>query len=252
MAIRALVVDDEPLSRRVLRQLAMRHADLDIVRECRDGIEALEALRELDVDVVFLDVRMPGASGLDVVQGSHLSGRPHIIFVTAHERFAVPAFELAATDYLVKPVTQERFDRALARVKERMQQAAAATSTEVLPSRGNLQQRVTIQVDGADIVLRPEDIEYVVAENVYAVIHTDRRPYRLRATLAHLMQQLDPTHFFRVHRSFLVRLDRVRAVQGGATGGMAVLASGRRIPVGRRRRRALEHALATEITARGG
>jgi two-component system, LytTR family, response regulator len=133
--IRALIVDDEPLSRRALRQLLSRHPDADIVGECRDAFEAETALRDTHPDVVFLDVRMPERSGLDVARARNEHGNtPLIVFVTAFEEFALPAFETEAIDYLTKPVTEERFDAAFRRVRERLALQARADSLAATPS----------------------------------------------------------------------------------------------------------------------
>ena len=224
--IRVLIADDEPLARRGLEQLLARHVDYEIVASCRNGAEALKALREQRPDVAFIDVEMPGLDGFDVLKLT--DARPVVVFVTAYDEFAVRAFEERAVDYLLKPVTQARFDDTLGRVREQL--AARNVGRVVIPGATS------------DVVLRETEIDWIEAADYCCVIHARGRRHILRASLATLEQQLDATRFVRVHRSALVRVDCIQAVtREGPTS--VILRDGTRIPVSRRRREAVASLL---------
>jgi two-component system LytT family response regulator len=239
--IRALIADDEELSRRALQQLLTRHDDVEIVAECRDGIEARDALETLEPDVAFLDIRMPLESGLDVALTRDRHGRTLIVFVTAFDKFALPAFDADAADYLTKPLTEARFDETLARVRNRLRDFQAADRLAALPSStrqyvAHLVARTTT----ADIVIALESIDYIQADDVYAAVVTRGKRHLIRQPLDALEESLDPRDFVRVHRSYIVRLDRVASVRrGDGTNAEVVLSNGTTLPVSRRRRAAL-------------
>ncbi|HVT38627.1 MAG TPA: response regulator, partial [Gemmatimonadaceae bacterium] len=161
--IRALIVDDEPLSRRTVRQLLRSHADVEIAAECADGEAARTAMDTLDLDLVFLDVRMPELSGLDVARARTEGTRPFIVFVTAFDEFALPAFDAEATDYLTKPLTQERFDIALARVRRML-----ARPDRAVPQID----RLVARVRDRDVFIAAETVDYIAADDVYVVVHS--------------------------------------------------------------------------------
>lgn len=239
--IRAVIADDEALSRRLVHQMLERHADVAIVGEAATGADAREAIAALKPDVVFLDIRMPVESGLDVARSRAAAG-PFVVFVTAYDRFAVPAFETDAVDYLTKPLTEERFDAALDRVRERIRLrrlAAAAGSTNApeptTPYGGHLVSRV----GSRDVILPLETIDYIEADDVYAAVVAGGKRHLVRTALDALERSLDPAVFARVHRSYIVRLDRVREVRR-TSGAELVLADGVVLPVSRRRRAAIE------------
>jgi len=255
MAIRALIVDDEPLARRGISQLLEAYADIEVVGECRNGREALAAMDTLAPDLVFLDVQMPELDGFDVVRTRGAARMPHVIFVTAYDEFAVRAFETHALDYLVKPVNEARFATALDRVRERMRFAealdltrrigdllgahdkrgdadVAARAATVLPTR-----RLVVPTATGDLVLDVEEIDWIQADDYYAAIHARGKRHLIRESLASLEQRLDPERFVRVHRSAIVRLANVRELRSAAAGeSVLVLRDGTRVPVSRRRR----------------
>ena len=255
MPIRALIVDDEPLARRGIRQLLESSADVEVVGECRNGREALAAFDTLAPDLVFLDVQMPELDGLEVIRERGAARMPYVIFVTAYDEFAVRAFETHALDYLVKPVNEARFAAALNRVRERMRFAealeltrrigdllashdkrgdpdAALRATAVLPTR-----RLVVPTATGDLVLDVEEVDWIQADDYYAAIHARGRRHLIRESLASLEQRLDPGRFVRVHRSAIVRLDRVREMRSASAGeSVLVLRDGTRVPVSRRRR----------------
>jgi two-component system LytT family response regulator len=239
--IRALIADDEALSRRALQQLLGRHKDVEIVAECRDGIEARDALATLEADVAFLDIRMPLQSGLDIAHTRDRHGRTLIVFVTAFDKFALPAFDADAADYLTKPLTETRFDETLARVRNRLrdQQAAerlAASSSSNRKYVSHLVARTTT----ADIVIALESIDYIQADDVYAAVVSRGKRYLIRQPLDALEVSLDPRDFARVHRSYIVRLDRIVSIRrGDGTNTEVVLSNGTTLPISRRRRAVL-------------
>ena len=240
--IRALIADDEALSRRALQQMLARHDDIEIVAECRDGAEAQDAIVSLEPDVAFLDIRMPLATGLDLARGRADRNRTLVVFVTAFDDFALPAFDVDAADYLTKPLTEARFDEALARVRARVavrrgpERADGANGQGTEPRESYLP-HVVARVGTADVVIPLDAIDYIEADDVYAAVVSRGRRQLVRTPLDALERMLDPRHFVRVHRSYIVRIDRVVALRRRARGGAELaLASGTALPVSRRRR----------------
>jgi two-component system LytT family response regulator len=243
MTIRALIADDEPLAQRALAQLLAAHGDVEVVATCRDGVEVQSALAALPVDLLLLDIRMPELSGLEVAALLERS-RPCVVFVSAYEAFGVPAFDRGATDYLLKPVTQARFDRALDRVRARIATEHDAARYRALGTAGQPGEhrpvdRLVAHVGERDVIIPVDDIDLIAADDVYAVVHTGGRRYLLRTPLDELERMLSPARFLRVHRSFIVPVSRVSAVRRSASGTVLELRSGATVPVSRRRRRQL-------------
>jgi two-component system LytT family response regulator len=254
--IRALIVDDEPLARRGIRQLLAPYPDIAVVGECRDGREALRALATLEPDLVFLDVQMPGLSGLDVVRLHGVERMPATVFVTAHDEFAVRAFEAQALDYVMKPLAEARFAAAIDRVRRRIRAAdalALARRLSVLleqagdgsaaPARGAARPRrsgggrIAVPTGRGQLLLDPDEVDWVSADDYYVTIHAGGHRYRIRESLAALEARLDPARFVRTHRAALVRLDQVRELKSGPGREEAavILRDGTRLPVSRRR-----------------
>ncbi|MGH7612417.1 MAG: LytR/AlgR family response regulator transcription factor [Gemmatimonadales bacterium] len=221
--IRALIVDDEPLARRGIRQLLATYPDIVVVGECRDGPEAVRALASLKPDLVFLDIQMPGLDGIGVTRIHGVERMPVTVFVTAHDEFAVQAFEAQALDYLVKPLSEARFRVTISRVLERMR------------TRGR--SRIAIQTGAGELLLDDGEIDWIEAQDDHAAIHAGANRYRVRQSLAAFESQLDPARFARVHRSAIVRLDHVRELKTDDAGGEAIvmLRDGTELPVSRRR-----------------
>ena len=237
MAIRALIADDEALSRRLIHQLLERHDDVLIVGECTNGAETRDAIASSTLDVVFLDIRMPLQSGLDVARARDARTGPFIVFVTAFDKFALPAFDTDAVDYLTKPLTERRFDAALERVRERVRLRELAAREQPLQTT-----HLVSRVGARDIIVPLETVDYIEADDVYAVVHAAEKRYLVRTALEALEHDLDPAQFIRVHRSYIVRASRIREVRrAGAM--VVVLETGAEIPVSRRRRAALDAVL---------
>lgn len=220
---RALIVDDEPLARRGIRQLLAPYPDVRVVGECRDGREALRALTSHQPDLVFLDVQMPGLDGFGLIRVQGVERMPLTVFVTAHDDFAVRAFETQALDYLVKPLSESRFKTTMQRVLERL--------------RARLGERVAVPTDTGELLLDANEIDWIEARDDYAEIHAGAERYRIRASLAALVRRLDPARFTRIHRSAVVRLDHVRELRTSGRDGTTVvrLRDGTELPVSRRR-----------------
>lgn len=224
--IRTLIVDDEPLARRGIRQLLTPYSDFTVTGECRDGREALHALSTRATDVIFLDIQMPGVSGFDVVRLHGAERMPAIVFVTAHLDYAIRAFEAQAIDYLVKPLDETRFSATISRVRERLRQCTARREAAiVVPTR-----------DG-QLLLDPDEIVWAGAEDDYVIIHARGGVFRMRGSLSALEERLDSFEFARVHRSAIVRLSEVREWRNGGLRRdvLLVLRDGTPVPVSRRR-----------------
>ena len=245
-AIRALVVDDEPLARRGLRQLLAAHADVDVVGECGDGRTALDAIGALTPDLVFLDIQMPELDGFGVMREAiarHGRERmPATVFLTAYEEFALDAFEVEALDYLVKPVREERFDEAMRRVRRRLAAGSAATANGSPPPREPARQILVPTAKGARL-LYADDIDWIAADDYYSAVHSGGRRHLLRESMASLEARLDPERFVRVHRAAIVNVARVRSVRTDEGETTLVLRDGTRLPVSRRRRAGLVRAM---------
>lgn len=237
--IRVLIADDEALSRRALQQLLERHGDVEIVAECSDGAEAREAIARLAPDVAFLDIRMPLETGLDVARARSDRGATFVVFVTAFDEFALPAFDADATDYLTKPLTTARFDQALARLRERvsLRQAVERAAGDPPPERARFLRQLVTRVGATDIIIPLEAIDYIEADDVYAAVVARGKRHLVRMPLDVLERRLDPKRFVRVHRSYIVRIDRVLAMRRRPRGcAELLLGGGANLPVSRRRR----------------
>jgi two-component system, LytTR family, response regulator len=250
--IRVLIVDDEPLARRGIRQLLATHSDVTVVGECRNGHEALRAGRALSCDLMFLDVQMPGVGGFEVIRQWGGAALPAVVFVTAYEEFAVRAFEAAALDYLVKPVTGPRFEATMRRTREQLKLGGAAAMNERLsallasgggssaaPASPLANDSLIVSTSRGRLVLKPEEVDWIEARDYYSAIHTAGKQYLIRESLRSLERRLDPTRFLRVHRAAIVRLAIIRELAGGGGGTVLLLRNGSRIPVSRRRREKL-------------
>lgn len=214
--IRTLLVDDELLSRRRIRDLLATETDFVIVGECGDGDEAMTALRERPCDLVFLDVQMPGLDGLEVARRLAEGSGPVVIFVTAYDCYALPAFEVHAVDYLLKPFDRLRFRKALAWARLALRrdrgETPAAMPSELRGGRKPLE-RVTIKTAGRVFFLKTADIDWVEAAGNYLRLHVGDTTHLLRETMNNLEVRLDPECFWRIHRSTLVNVDRIRELQ---------------------------------------
>ena len=237
MNIRALIVDDEALARARLRKLLAGTTDLEIVGECANGPEAIAFIREHRPDMMFLDVQMPEVSGFDVLRALGPELWPAVIFVTAHDRHAMEAFEVHALDYLLKPFTQARLLEAVQRVRQHLEVRTLETTNrqlanllaETKPDRAYLN-RIAVKNGHETLFVRIEEVDYVESAANYAVLHTRAGNQVLRETLTNLATQLPPRLFLRISRSIMVNLERVKSLQAGPRGEyLVVLQDGRQL-----------------------
>jgi two-component system LytT family response regulator len=258
--IRTVIVDDEELARRGLRALSQRCEDLELICECRNGREAVDAIHRHRPDLVFLDVQMPGKTGFDVIGAIEDAQRPHVVFVTAYDKFALRAFEVHALDYLLKPVNEERFDAALARVREamshatdnaivqRVRQAAAGLQGATLPSTVPAVGRLPIKSNGRIIVIRSADIDWIEAEGDYVSVHVGGKTWLTRETIAAVELRLALSGFVRIHRSTLVNADRVKELRPLDKGEyIVVLSDGTELKLTRNYRASVERLVGMNL-----
>jgi two-component system, LytTR family, response regulator len=254
MTIRAVIVDDEPLARRRVSDLLAQAEDVEVVAECANGREAIRAVEESPPDLLFLDIQMPELDGFDVLQAIGVGRVPVVIFVTAYDRFALRAFEMHALDYLLKPFDDERFEAALRRARERIRQQQGgdldrrlrALLEEVRGDRGYLQ-RLVVPVGHRSVFIRTEEIDWIEAERNYIRLHVGGRAYLLRESLTRIESALDPARFCRIHRSTILNVDRIQAVESLFRGEyLVVLRDGTKLTSGRSYRRNLHDLMGKE------
>jgi two-component system, LytTR family, response regulator len=263
--VRALIVDDEELGRRMLRTLLASDEDVIVVGEAASATEARRKIGEHNPDLVFMDIEMPGGSGLELLQAL-AEPHPYVIFVTAHAEFALPAFEAQAADYLVKPVQRQRFAGSVMRAKQRIaERRVAGLARQIAGAVGNgrgnghaesasgngaatpaqrYADQMTIRVRRRMFALEVSDISWIQGASQYSRVHTKNGEYLLSRTLASLECELDPKRFFRIHRSAIVNAAHVREVRSSGDGRYNIyLHGGQALPMGRARREILEKLL---------
>jgi two-component system LytT family response regulator len=271
--VRVLIVDDEPLARARLEDLVRAQPRAEVAGMAADGDEAVDAIRRLRPDLVFLDVQMPGKTGVDVVRAVGAENMPATVFCTAYDQFALQAFELAAVDYLLKPYDDERFEQAFERARKMIELAEVGRLTErlaallggrastpaeaaptaaspssspapVAPPAGGWLERIAVEMRGQVRVVPVDEVEYVTASGPYAELHTAERGFVIRERMQALEERLDPARFLRIHRSVIVRLDRIDTLLRGGGGDYAVrLKNGVKLRVSRTRVEELERRM---------
>jgi two-component system LytT family response regulator len=263
--LRVLIADDELLARQRIEDLLAREPGIAIAGTAATGTEAVEKIRELRPDLVFLDVQMPGLTGLQVAEAVGADAMPATIFVTAFDQFALKAFDVAAIDYLVKPFDDERFASALKRARKTIELEEVQKMTKRLlsllhvselpeasapaeePVKPKYLERITVEMRGQLRVVPVSKVDYVSASGPYAELHVADRTYAVRERMQTLEEQLDPAVFFRIHRSIIVRLDRIDTLLRASGGDYAVkLKDGTELSVSRNRREELEARLGIE------
>jgi two-component system LytT family response regulator len=274
--IRTLIVDDEPLARQRVRKLLEADSDISILGECSDGKQAVAELRKLRPDLVFLDVQMPVLDGFGVLQSLVGTEMPVVIFVTAHDRYALKAFEVHALDYLLKPFDKARFGAALERAKAQVRQGSAVALGDRLEKllqtlapphlqplafkgreetenplpraakvdAGRRLERLMVKSDGRIYFVRIDDVDWIEAAANYVRMHVGKENHLLRETLTALEMKLDPARFVRIHRSTIVNLERIRELQPAFHGDyVIILLDGTELAVSRGFRDNLKDAL---------
>jgi two-component system LytT family response regulator len=266
--LRILIVDDEALARQRLEDLLRHQENVEIVGMADNGESAINAIRTLKPDLVFLDVQMPGATGIDVIRTIGTQNMPATVFVTAYDQYALKAFDMAATDYLVKPFDDERFEQAFARARrlieleevDRLSEqllavlqgssssgaAAGGAPGGAAPAgapgaKPEYLERIAVETRGQVRVVPVGDIEYITASGPYAELHANGRAHVIRERMQMLEERLDPAKFFRIHRSAIVRLDQIETLLRDPGGDYGVkLRSGVQLSVSRNRVEQLE------------
>ena len=232
--LRTVIVDDEPLARRLLCSMLGEFSEVELVAECKNGREAIAAVRELEPDLMFLDIKMPGLNGFDVVKELQSDTMPMVIFCTAFQRYAIDAFDLHAVDYLLKPIDANRLHRAVARALQRYQ-AESASHANKTPLVGAIDEiarkvagrsqsigasqsdddalaanrKLAIKEHDSTLLVSIDDIDWVDAAGDYMCLHINGETHIMRSTLKNLMARLDPEKFKRIHRSTIVNLERI-------------------------------------------
>lgn len=261
--LRAVIVDDEPPALAGLRAMLASHPDMEIAAEALGGTAAVTAIRDLRPDIVILDVQMPEIDGFAVLEETRRAGvpLPFVIFVTAHDQFAVQAFDVHAVDYLLKPVTEERFARALARARDTIamrrngelgqklqllldehskRSSSPAPDSPASPGHASgapFATRILVRVGQRDEIVSVSDIDWIRSDDYCSVLHIAGKQHIIRETLGALEKRLDPQTFVRIHRSAIVNLSRVTALRRLRMGGVnVVLRDGTQLPVSRARR----------------
>jgi two-component system, LytTR family, response regulator len=272
---RVLVADDEPLARGIVANLLKADPEIELVLECSDAISTREGIARLSPDIAFLDVQMPGATGLQVASGL-TEGGPIVVFITAFSHYATQAFDVSATDYVLKPFSDERFKEALERAKRRVRERrlgelatqVASLSAEMGHDSSSLDfardkdpesnksadahgylQRFAFKDGDRSVVVKAAEIIWIEAEDYYVLVHTRQGRHLVRASLASLEQRLDPHRFVRVHRTAIVNVDEVRAVQDSGR-LVLTLSNGAEVSVSRSRRAHVEPIVRPRLRAR--
>jgi two-component system, LytTR family, response regulator len=241
MTLRALIADDEPLACERLRHLLSVDAEIDLAGECRNGREVVAALRDQSIDILFLDIQMPATGGFEVIEQIGAANMPVTVFVSAHNHYALRAFEVHALDYLTKPVEPERLQATLAHIKERIASKMALAAHEQMkavlevlksgpPQQKTFAKRLLVHNGTKDLLIAVGDIEWIEAADYYSCLHVGTKSYLLREPIKQLAVTLDSTKFVRVHRSAIVNLDHVREIlREGQTEGSIILHNGQRL-----------------------
>ncbi|HEX9006876.1 MAG TPA: LytTR family DNA-binding domain-containing protein [Bacteroidota bacterium] len=232
--MRIIIVDDEDLARSIVREHLQNHPDAEIVAECANGFEAVKAVTELKPDLIFLDIQMPKLSGFEVLE--LLQPPPAVIFVTAFDEYALKAFDVHAVDYLLKPFSRERFDEAFQRAAKRLTARSPGVEELLADARKDRKplERIVVR-DGASVTVIPvARVDYIEAQDDYVCIHTAGKKHLKEEPLAELESLLDPSRFVRIHRSYLLNLERLARLETYARESrIAILSDGTKLPVSR-------------------
>ena len=227
-----ITIDDEPLARSIVKEYLQKYAEMEIVQECNDGFEGFKAIQQYQPDLIFLDIQMPKINGFEMLE--LLDQAPAVIFTTAFDEYAIKAFEAHAVDYLLKPFSQERFDKAIQKWKE--QKVGSQKNTEELletashsPSQS---QRIVVKTGTKIKIIPVHDVQYLEADDDYVSIHTQEGSFLKNKTMSFFEQTLDPRQFVRVHRSYILSVQQITRIDPYEKDAhIAILKSGAKIPV---------------------
>jgi two-component system, LytTR family, response regulator len=256
--IRVLIVDDEPLARRTIRDLLADDSEIEIIGECGSGLEAVGFINQQSPDLLFLDVQMPGLNGFETLANIETGRLPATIFVTAYDQYALKAFDVHALDYLLKPFTDKRFDEALYKAKSQLElkeiNEISRSLLNLLGDRGlnatepakvtqkNFLSRFMIKSGGRAFFVNASDVDWISADDYFIKLHVGDKSHLLRMSMNELEEKLNPTMFLRIHRSTIVNFDRIRELRQTPNGEYVVmLKTGTELKLSRSRRARLEH-----------
>jgi two-component system LytT family response regulator len=253
--IRALVVDDEPLARDMIREMLAGDSEVEVVGECANGREAIEAIKASTPDLVFLDIQMPELGGFELLESLGPNATPYVIFVTAYDQYAVRAFEVHALDYLLKPFDRERFEVAWQRAKDQIRLDRTSRRDqdiiallEELKAGPRYLERLVIKNGGRVFFLHVQDVFCIEAEGNYVRVYDIQKGYLLRETISSLEEQLDPKQFLRIHRSAIVRIDRIKEMQPWFHGEYRIIMeNGKQLALSRNYRANLQEAVGNTL-----
>ena len=232
--MRVIIVDDEYSAREIIKDYLSERPDIEILGECNDGFSALKAINEMDPELVFLDIQMPKLNGFEVLEV--LEKHPYIIFTTAYDEYAIKAFEMNATDYLLKPFSKERFFNALDKVPARkdIKTGSFPQLRGVVDNVEGLINRIVVKKGGEVNVIPVSSIVYIEAQDDYVMLYLHDKKFLKQKTMAFFEAHLNPNEFIRVHRSYIVKLDEIRKIEPYEKASyIIVLKDGRSIPLSR-------------------
>ncbi|MCI0618475.1 LytTR family DNA-binding domain-containing protein [bacterium] len=228
--IRVCIIDDEPIACRRIQRLLKDDDDIEIVGICNDGEEALDAIHQFHPDLIFLDVQMPGMDGFEVLSSLNPESMPHVIFVTAFDRYAIKAFEVHALDYLLKPFDRKRFEQAVERSKAQIHQSQQRSSSSELvallkemKSQSQHLERLVVKSQGRVFFLKTDEIDWIEAQGKHVSIHIGKETHLVREAMNNLETELDPKKFARIHKSTIVNIDRIKQLQPLVHGDFRVI-----------------------------
>jgi two-component system LytT family response regulator len=238
--LRALIGDDEPLARKKIKTLLEREPDVEIAGECGSGREAARLIRELDPNLVFLDIEMPELDGLSVLEDLGFRAAPAVILVTAYDQYAVRAFEVKALDYLLKPIDRRRFQTALERARDHLRQSSETASSPI--------SRLLVRSGERALIVKIDNVDWLEAANNYVRVHAGGQTHLLREPLSGLHKHLDPARFLRIHRKTIVNVERIESLYPLFHGDqVVVLQDGTELTLSRRYRHELEAHLGRRL-----
>lgn len=230
MRIRTLIVDDEPLARDRVKRFLRDESDIQIIGECGNGKEAVAAIQDRNPDLVFLDIQMPEKNGFEVVRSLDEDRMPAVIFVTAYDQYALQAFDVHALDYLLKPFNRERLHRAVAHAREQIESRRIGQLDERLASLikdlkadKKYLERLVVKSVGRVFFLKTDEIDWIEAAGNYVKLHSGREAHMIRETMNGIESKLNPERFFRIHRSTVVNIDRIKELHPMFSGDYAVI-----------------------------
>ena len=228
---KVIIVDDETSGRTLISEYLEYHKELIVVGEANNGVDAIKIINEFKPDLVFMDIQMPGLTGFDVLE--HLDELPTIIFSTAYDKYALKAFEVHAVDYLLKPYTKERFDKAISKLKDNSPSQIAPLANEHILSKDAFPERIIVEKGTKYVTLSTDDITYIEAYGSYSKIFDAKENYLSNRGISQLEEKLDPKKFMRIHRSMIVNLSAVREVSKYGKSYILILSNNKKLKVSR-------------------